>query len=515
MIINQKLGYNYTPLNGYKSEFIDKYKYIHPERNKLLLKSSYNDNNNNDYKTTYNSINLGDRSIIIKKICLSNIGGNTNLNVRDHPISLSLTEKEAFEDSNYRIIEKERLKLFNYRIKKIKMIIKIQSFIRRFLITKKYNKELQNIKINLSWTKNFVYKKKKLFYKNTEINHNYSYCDKMIKTNLNKNNFFTKIIIFNALNDKKRISKIQKFWRKKKYNLQLANQSRISNYQCQSEIINKYNYSKKINLMKNPKYNSMFNSLKYLKDESNSSNSKDKNKKDMIILMKDKEIFNKLYLKNKYIKRPQYIKLYNRNNKTSIKDDYINHDNIDKENDVDIEEDIYHYEVNDINKSFKDKSFTLFHDKVKNGHYIQQIRSNAENKHNIILDNKNKGNNNSSNNTDEIIIKNKDLKIWQKSKINFSHYMENMIKYKNLKPNKNFISINSSKLEKVLIIERKKDLINKPKISVLKKVKNNSKKNILYYNMISKFFINDEGIEPKISIERKLIMRKPNNKNLK
>ena len=358
MIVNQKLGYNYTPLNGYKSELIKKYKCIHSDRNKILLKYNNNENNNNDYKTTYNSINLGDRSIIIKKICLSNIGGNANINARNHPISLSLSEKEAFKDNNYGSIEKQRLKSFNYKIKTIKIIVKIQSFVRGFLIKKKYFNELQNIKNNLTRTKHFIYKKKIPSHRNINLNYNINHCVKISKKNICENNFFTKNIIVNTLYNKKKISKIQKFWRNKKYNLQIGNYSRISNYQCQSEIMNKNNFSKKINLMKKPKYNSLFNSLKYLKDESNSNNSKDKNKKDMILLMKDKEILNKFYLKNKYIKRPQYIKLWNRNNHTSIKD----------------------YSINDINKSFKNKSFTLLHDKIKNGHYIQQIKSNTKKK---------------------------------------------------------------------------------------------------------------------------------------
>lgn len=500
MIINQKLGYNYTPFIGYKSELIKKYRYINQDRNKILIKSCDTEINNIDYRTTYNSINLGDRSIIIKKICLSNINNSIK---RNHPISLSLTDKEVIDDNNLGIIENQRTKLYNFRIKKLNMIIKIQSCIRRFLVIKKYFNELQNIKIYLSWSKRFVYRKKIPSFKNINLN----YATKIEKSNISHNNFFTKNIIVNTFYDKKSISKIQKFWRNKKYNLIIGNYSRISNYQCQSEIINKFNFIKKINLTKRPKFESLFNSVKFLKEESN--NSKDKNKKDLenenekdkLLSIKEKDIFNKLYLENKFIKRPQYIKLCNRNNKTAIKQHCI---------DIGLNDDIYHYEINDINRSFKDKSITLFHDKNKNGNYIQQIKSNTEKKFPKIMEDNQRNSSNINNNA--IKIKNINLKIWQKSKINCKYYMNNLLKYKNLKPNKNLIIINSSKFEKNLILERKKDIINKPnKISILKKVKNNSKKDIINQNVISKYFINDnEKKEPKLSLERKLIMIKPN-----
>ena len=521
MILNNKSDYDMNNTVNYGNEYNIKYRCPRPDKSKIIFRKRIHDKS--DLKGMYNSINLGDRSIIVKKISLSNM--NNPFNSRNHqPISLSVNENKDYDENmSVESVENQRLKLFNLynnRMKKNKMIILIQSFIRRFLTNKKYYNELKNKKVHLYRSKRLVYRKKVPSFKNLMSPKNrkekiiYKYID-------TKNSFFTKSIIVNHNSEKSKISKIQKFWRNRKINYQIGNYSRISNYQCQSEIIKKFNGSNKISLIKRPKYDSLFNSLKslkYFKDESHNNfedksklNKQSVNSKEDINIKLDKNKLSKLFLKNNIIKRPQFIKLYNKVNRTSINNDYFN------------DEDIYHYKVDDINKSFKDKSFTLFHDKNKNGNYIQQMKSRTEKKLANLLDIDNISEyDNDYNENDDIMNYNfehkinNNLKIWQKSKINCNYYEDNIFKYKNLKPNKNFIFINSTRAEKLINIKRKNDIVSKPNHSKMKKIKNNknAKKNHLTSGStkiqhISKYFINDDGIEPKLSLERKFIMRKP------
>ena len=501
MIINSKLRNSITTPNSIRSSMIKKNLFIRPDKDQIFIKNKIKDNNN--YRTTYNSIKVGDRSIIVKKISLSNIFNiNNTTNIRNHPLSLSLTEKEEFDNNSFDIVQKQRANLYNNRIKKVKMIILIQSFIRKFLSNKKYFNDLQKIKSKSYNSVKTIYVKKTPMYKN-----NFS-CKKLppkniMKKSIDKSNYlFNKLIIINSCEDKTKISKIQKFWRNRRLNLQVGNYSRISNYQCQSEIVKKFKYNKKISLMKRPKYDSLlFNSLKSLNEEDE-------------INLKNKDIFNKLYNNNNsYIKRPKYIKLYSKNNQTLIKDEYFGED-----------EDIYQYVVN--NTSYRGQSFTLFHDKNQNGNYIQQVISNTGRKINKVKNEVNNinlfpDNNNADNSKEDIKNKfnefkkiNNNLKMWKKNKINSKKYEENILKFKNLKPNKNLICINSNRTEKLLILERKKNIINKPNPLLMKKIDNkkiikNKKTNIIKNKIISKYFINDDRIEPNLVLERKLFMINP------
>lgn len=494
------------------------------EKNKIFLRSRIRDNYNSNSHSNYNSINYIDRSIIVKKISLSNVFNYNNvINTTNHPINLSLTEKEVF-DGNNSFIENHRLNLYNSKRKKVHKVILIQSFIRRFLSYKKYINELQDVK-GIHYTKSKIYRKKLPVYKKY-INYQPSepimedINEKKIDKNFTNNYFFTKLVIINTNDDKAKISKIQKYWRKRKLNLQIGNYSRISNYQCQSEIVKKYNFGKKINLTKKATYDSLlFSSLHSLKEEQESVKDENKNpkkiqiSKDKISVKTNNDIFHKFYLRNKYITRPQYIKLYNKNNQTKREDN----------------EGIYQYEVNDINKTFKDKSFSLFHDKNKNGNYIQQIKSNTGKKiiqikscsdinRNATISEYNKL---KKYDTDEKLKKSKEykqiinnLKVWQKNKINSELYEDNINKYKHLKPNKNFICIISSKAEKLLHLNRKRDIIMKPNNSLMKKTNNSIKKSSsklinMKKALINKNFMNYDENEPYIILERKLIMSKP------
>ena len=502
MIINSKLKNNITTPNSNRTPIIKKNLFIRPDKNQIFIKNKIKDNNN--YRTTYNSIKVGDRSIIVKKISLSNIFNiNNTTNTRNHPISLSLTEKEVFDNNSFDIIQNQRLNLYNKRIKKIKMIILIQSFIRKYLTNKKYFNDLQKIKSRFHNSSKSIYIKKTPIYKKNFIYQKIIEKNIMKKAVDNNNFFFNKVIIINSAENKEKISKIQKFWRNKRLNLQVGNYSRICNYQCQSEIVKKFKYNKKISLMKIPKYDSLlFNSLKSLNEE------------DQMGIKNDKDIFNRLYNKNNYIKRPKYIKLYNKNNQTLIKDEYFGED-----------EDIYQYVAKNINTSYKGKSFTLFHDKNQNGNYIQQI-PNTEKKLEKIVNSVNNINLFPDNNNDKENIKNNsdgfkkihnNLKTWRKNKIKSKKYEENILKFKNLKPNKNLICINSNRQEKLLVLDRKKDIINKPNILLMKKIENkkntrnlkNTKNNIIK-KIISKYFINDDdSVEPNLNLERKLFMINP------
>ena len=478
-----------------------------PENSKIYFKSRIMDNRY--YRSPYNSINLGDHSIIVKRISLSNIFNiNNSINTGTHPFSISLNGQSVLNDNDnsFGNIEQKRIKLYDNRKLKIKKAIIIQSFIRRFLTYKKYYYELQNIKMKCHNSKKNIYKKKWGLLKN------YSYKkvanQKINKKNIDKNNFFfTKTIIVNSYHEKSLISKIQKYWRNNNLNYQIGFLSRINNYETHSEILKNFRLSNKISLTKRPKYDSLlFNSLKSFKEEpqyKNRTYKQRKNKKDDILLKNNKEIFDMFYLKNNHTKRPQYIKLYNKNDKTLKKVEYT-------------EDNIYHYEINDINRSFKGKSFTLYHDNNKNGNYIQQVnfKCNLGQKLNVMKDN----NDNQEENINQIIeSKNivNNLKIWKKNKLNIKFNEENYFKYKDLKPNKNFIFINSSKTEKLLKLERKKDIIDYPSRAKMRKINYNLKKNSTkkLKNVLSKFYINDDEIEPELILERKFIMKKPHIKS--
>lgn len=136
-----------------------------------------------------------------------------------------------------------------------------------------------------------------------------------------------------------------------------------------------------------------------------------------------------------------------------------------------------------------------------------------------------------------IIIKNK-LNKWIKNKIDFNYTPHAIDKFKKLIPNKNFITILSNKKEKRLFPNNEfKDIIKMPKISKNKKIKDKSNiisnkinindnnfkkiKSIVNKNKISKinkkqklikkYFLEDiDSIEPKLNLENKLIMKKPN-----
>ena len=93
-------------------------------------------------------------------------------------------------------------------------------------------------------------------------------------------------------------------------------------------------------------------------------------------------------------------------------------------------------------------------------------------------------------------------------------YEDNINKYKHLKPNKNFICIISSKAEKLLHLNRKRDIIMKPNNSLMKKTNNSIKKSSsklinMKKALINKNFMNYDENEPYIILERKLIMSKP------
>lgn len=532
MIISSSYQINSPFSNSGKVPIVKKT--LTSEKNKIFIpskmKDSYTSNSN------YNSINYYDRSIIVKKISLSNIfgSGNSNTNTNnntnnktEHPTSVSLTEKEVLDDSNYISSNKinlynNKINLYNNRVKKIKMATLIQSVVRRFLLNKKLFNDIQSVK-RAHNTKSKIYRKKiPLNKKNVNNQTSDSYLNNMnekkIEKNITNQFFFTKVVIVNSNHSKAQISKIQKFWRNRK--LQIGNYSRISNYQCQSEIVKKVNLKKKISLTKKANYDSiLFNSLHSVKDEQEpikddykNSNKKTKVLRDKINLKTNNDIFHRFYLRNNYITRPQYIKLYNKNNQAKKEEN----------------EGIYQYEVNDINKSFKDKSYTLLHDKNKNGNYIQQLKYNTGKKINQIKSctdinkvNKSEYIKGIKLDTDEKIKKNREykninnnLKVWQKNKINCVIYEDNINKYKDLKPNKNFIYINSSKTEKSIKLDRKKDIINKPNHSLMKKINGYMKKNNVKSRkaLISKNHINIDGKEPYINLERKLIMQKPNRK---
>ncbi len=104
--------------------------------------------------------------------------------------------------------------------------------------------------------------------------------------------------------------------------------------------------------------------------------------------------------------------------------------------------------------------------------------------------------------------------MWQKNKINSELYEDNINKYRHLKPNKNFICIISSKAEKLIHLNRRRDIIIKPNNSLMKKTNNGIKKSPsklinMKKALINKNFMNDDENEPHIALERKLIMSKP------
>ena len=502
------------------------------DRKRIYFRAKIRDNNN--YQV-FNSVNFSDREIIEKKISLSNVYNiNNTINIGNQPINMSL-RPESFNNNSY-FLENDDLNFFDLRKiinnrKNLKKIILIQSFVRAFLSHKKYNNKLLKSKNGLQRSKIVLYKKKMPIYRKGTNYHLVKKYKKIVKEsmmikkhNIHNNFLFTKLTLVNGNYDKKKISLIQKYWRKRKNELIISNYSRLSNFQTQSEIASKfYNNNQRINLMKRTHNDSiLFNSLVSFKDieeeEYNNNNNKDKSKYTKSIKLTkstNKGAFNKFYsINNNNIKRPHYIQINHKNNQTVT---------VGRGGD---DEEVYQYEVND-EESFRDRSFTLLRDKNQNGNYIQQVKSHTGKKINpkaksISIGTTYKKSNNKyfftsrdiaqlSKNKDYVKINN-NLKIWQKNETFCKNYNGNILKYKELKPNKNFICINSSKKEKPLLLGRKKNIITKPKISSMKKINNSGKNNILKKNplkLISKYFIVDKSKEPNIVIERDLIMKKP------
>ena len=501
------------------------------DKKNIYFKTKIRDNN--IYNHLYNTINLSDRGIVEKKISLSNVYNiNNTINIGNHPINMSL-RPVSFNNSYY--VENSNLNLYDIRKiinnrKVLKKIILIQSFVRRFLLHKKYYNKLLNSKNGLQRSKIVLYKKKlPISNKNTAYYLpkkliNYKEENIIIKKhNINNNFFFTKTIVNNGYYDKKKVSLIQKYWRKRKNELIISNYSRLSNFQTQSEIASKfYNNSQRINLMKRTHNDSiLMNSLSSFKEnEEEENNNIDKSKFTKSIKLTwstNKGIFNKFYSINNNKRRPRYIQINNKNNQTVI---------IGRGNEDENDEEVYQYEANE-DESFKGRSFTLLRDKNQNGNYIQQVKANTGKKVNpkakridIGMTYK-KSRKQYFLNSQEIakLSKNKEyekinnkLKMWQKNEIFFKCYKGNILQYKDLKPNKNFISIISYKKEKPIILGRKKNIISKPKISSMKKISNSGKNNLLKKNpmkLISKYFINDKTKESNLVLERNLIMKKP------
>ena len=498
------------------------------DRKGIYFRTKIRDKNN--YQV-FNSVNF-DREIIEKKISLSNVYNiNNTINIGNHPINMSL-RPESFKNNSF-FMENNDLNLFDLRNiinkrKNKKKIVLIQSFVRAFLSYKKYHNKLLSLKNGLKHSKIVLYKKKMPIYKRGTNYHLVKKSNKILKENfiikkhnIHKNFLFTKLIVVNGNYDKEKISLIQKYWRKRKNELIVSNYSKLSNFQTQSEIASKfYNNNKRINLMKRSHNDSiLFNSLFSFKDieEEDYNNNLDKSKYKKSIKFTNsinKGAFNKFYSTNNKKKRPHFIQINHKNNQTVT---------VGREDD---DEEVYQYEVND-EESFRGRSFTLLRDKNQKGNYIQQVKLHPGKKINpkaksISLGTTYKKTNNKFFFTSKDIAKlskNKDytkisnnLKIWQKNEISCKNYKGNILKYKELKPNKNFICINSSKKEKSLLLGRKKNIITKPRISSMKKISNSGKNNLLKKNpfkLISKFFIVDKTKEPNIVIERKLIMKKP------
>ena len=498
------------------------------DRKGIYFRTKIRDNNN--YQV-FNSVNF-DREIIEKKISLSNVYNiNNTINIGNHPINMSL-RPESFKNNSF-FMENNDLNLFDLRNiinkrKNKKKIVLIQSFVRAFLSYKKYHNKLLSLKNGLKHSKIVLYKKKMPIYKRGTNYHLVKKSNKILKENfiikkhnIHKNFLFTKLIVVNGNYDKEKISLIQKYWRKRKNELIVSNYSKLSNFQTQSEIASKfYNNNQRINLMKRSHNDSiLFNSLFSFKDieEEDYNNNLDKSKYKKSIKFTNsinKGAFNKFYSTNNKIKRPHFIQINHKNNQTVT---------VGREDD---DEEVYQYEVND-EESFRGRSFTLLRDKNQKGNYIQQVKLHPGKKINpkaksISLGTTYKKTNNKFFFTSKDIAKlskNKDytkisnnLKIWQKNEISCKNYKGNILKFKELKPNKNFICINSNKKEKSLLLGRKKNIITKPRISSMKKISNSGKNNLLKKNplkLISKFFIVDKTKEPNIVIERKLIMKKP------
>jgi hypothetical protein len=499
------------------------------DRKRIYFRTKIGDNNN--YQV-FNSVNFSDKEIIEKKISLSNVYNiNNTINIGSHPINMSL-RPESFNNNSY-FMENNDLNLLDLRKtinnrKNLKKIILIQSFVRAFLSNKKYSNKLLNLKNGLKRPKIVLYKKKMPIYKRGTNYHLVKKIKKIIKENIiikkhniHNNFLFTKLIVVNGNYEKEKISLIQKYWRKRKNELIISNYSRLSNFQTQSEIASKfYNNNKRINLMKGTHNDSiLFNSLFSFKDieEEEYNNNIDKSKYTKSIKITksiNKGAFNKFYSTNNNRKRPHYIQINHKNNQTVT---------VGKRDD---DEEVYQYEVND-DESFRGRSFTLLRDKNQNGNYIQQVKSHTGKKINpkaksISIGTTYKKSNNKyfftsqdiaklSKNKNYIKITN-NLKIWQKNETFCKKYKGNILKYKELKPNKNFICINSSKKEKSLLLGRKKNIITKPKISSMKKISNNGKNNLIKKNplkLISKYFIVEKTKEPNLVIERKIIMKKP------
>ena len=502
------------------------------DRKKIYFKTKIRDNN--IYNHLYNTINLSDREIIEKKISLSNVYNiNNTINIGSHPINMSLRPVD-FNNSYY--MENNNLNMYDLRKlinnrKVLKKIILIQSFVRSFLFHKKYHNKLLNSKNGLQRSKIVLYKKKlpinnkntayylqKKLIKNNEVN------TIIKKHNINNNFFFTKTIVNNGHYDKKKISLIQKYWRKRKNELIISNYSRLSNFQTQSEIASKfYNNSQRINLMKRTHNDSiLMNSLSSFKENEEEENNKSLDKSKFTKSIKltkstNKGIYNKFYSAKMNIKRPRYIQINHKNNQTVT---------IGRGDDDEKDEEVFQYEVNE-DESFKGRSFTLLRDKNQNGNYIQQIKAytgkkmNPKEKRIDIGITYKKSRKQYFINSQEMakLSKNKEyekihnqLKMWQKNEIFFEYYKGNILKYKDLKPNKNFICINSYKKEKLLLLGRKKNIISKPKISSMKKISNSGKNNLLKKNpmkLISKYFISDKTKESNLILERNLIMKKP------
>ena len=503
------------------------------DRKKIYFKTQIRDNN--IYNHLYNTINLSDREIIEKKISLSNVYNiNNTINIGSHPINMSLrpvnfNRSYFMENNNLNLYDLRDIK-YNNR-KALKKIILIQSFVRSFLSRKKNSNKLLKSKNGLQRSKLVLYKKKlPVNNKNTA----YYLPRKIIKNNeektiikkhcINNNFFYTKTIVNNSNYDKKKISLIQKYWRKRKNELIISNYSRLSNFQTQSEIASKFfSHSQRINLMKRTHNDSiLMNSISSLKEneEEENSNNIDKSKFTKGIKLTkstNKGIFNKFYSTKISIKRPRYIQINHKNNQTVT---------IGRGDDDEKDEEVFQYEVNE-EESFKGRSFTLLRDKNQNGNYIQQVKAytgkkmNPKSKRIDIGMTYRKRRKQYFFNSQEMakLSKNKEyekihnqLKMWQKNEIFFEYYKGNILKYKDLKPNKNFICINSYKKEKLLLLGRKKNIISKPKISSMKKISNSGKNNILKKNpmkLISKYFISEKGKESKLVLERNLIMKKP------
>ena len=460
----------------------------HESSSCIFNKKKLNPNNFRNYKMTKKFINLSNNSINF-----------FSLTDRIEP-SYSKTQKNSKEKKNINETSKSY-----YNVKKI---ILLQKKIRNFLLKKK--QIIRRLTFQKNYSQTILYKKKLPKINNNKINSTkINWVTKpKIRDKIKKNSidfFFNKIFIKNTKNDIKKIKRIQKYWRmNKQSNIFTYIHPRNSaffdfdSYQSVTSINSrnkKQLKSNKLNITEIDDFNSDVNDK--------SSNNDAAKIPQSIQLLSNHKHYNSIIL--------QYED-ENKLEKSFIKSNGIGNGNYS----------FIHEKKWPIN--FKNMSLKRINPKIKELINMKSSSINIGKR----IENKEVSNNN--------------LNIFHKNKINpsFINDRDNMDKYKNLKPNKFFIKINSDKIEKKLVINTN-DIANKPDLTKLKNKNKNKNKNkkttvnnnfyfdkednsIFYWEakiskkqiLINKYFINDiQNSEKDLELERRNTSQKPKNNEIK